>query len=99
MSYPQLILHDYSNLPKFVEEKINSKRRMAYYYKRDNKNAWVFAYKESETNVNISDIKKIWEKTRYKINKITLNPYPPPFFARYRGAGSHYRVYLDTNIG
>jgi hypothetical protein len=99
MSYPQLILHDYSNLPKFVEEKINSKRRMAYYYKRDKKNAWVFAYKESETNVNISDIKKIWEKTRYKINQITLNPYPPPFFARYRGAGSHYRVYLENNIG
>ena len=98
MSYPQLILNDYSNLPKFVEEKINEKRRMAYYYKKDNKGMWVFAYKESEANLNIADIKKIWEKTRFKIDKITLNPYPPPFFARYRGAGSHYRVYLDNKI-
>ena len=98
MSYPQLILHDYSNLPKFVEEKINEKRRMAYYYKKDKNGMWVFAYKESETNVNISDIKKIWEKTRFKIDKITLHPYPPPYFARYRGAGSHYRVYLDPGV-
>ena len=40
---------------------------MAYYYKKDNKGIWVFAYKESESNVNIAEIKKIWDKTRFKI--------------------------------
>lgn len=98
MSYPQLILNDYSNLPKFVEDQINTKKRMAYYYKKDSKGVWCFAYKESEYNLSIADIKKIWEKSRYKISKITLNPYPPPYFARYRGAGSHYRVYLDNSV-
>ena len=97
MSYPQLILNDYSNLPKFLEEKINSKPRMAYYYKKENDGKWKFMFKESKNAVNITHIKEFWEDTKFKINKITLNPYPPPYFARYRGAGSHYRVYLEQS--
>ena len=98
MSYPQLILHDYSKLPKFVEQQLNSKPRMAYYYKKDVNGIWSFMKKESRGNVTIENIKEFWKNTRYSINKITLNPYPPPFFANYRGAGSHYRVYLDNNV-
>ena len=94
MSYPQLILHDYSKLPKFVEDQLNTKPRMAYYYKKE-KGIWSFMRKESKGRVTIQNIKDYWKNTRYSINKITLNPYPPPFFAYYRGAGSHYRVYLD----
>jgi hypothetical protein len=97
MSYPQLILHDYSKLPKFVEDQINSKGRMAYYYKKDKRGVWGFMYKESDTPVNIATIKDFWKNTRYSINKITLNPFPAPFLAKYRGCGSHYRVYLDHN--